>query len=161
LPPSAEEIDVTDTDKTAAARARDTYGESPQAYLSESDDWSGWISFAGVMMLLLGTFQLIQGLVAIFSPTYYVVGSGGLVVSASYGAWGWVHLLLGVLIVAAGFGVMVGKTWARVTGIVLASLSAIVNLAFIGAYPLWGIVLIAVDIMVIYSLATHRRGLPA
>ncbi len=152
---------MTDTERTQAARARDAYNENPQAYTSESDDWSGWISFAGVMMLLLGTFQLIQGLVAIFSPTYYVVGSGGLVVSVDYTAWGWVHLLLGVLIVAAGFGVMVGKTWARVVGIVLAGLSAIVNLAFIGAYPIWGVILIAIDITVIYALATHRRGMPA
>ena len=129
--------------------------DDPQGYGSDTDDWSGWISFAGIMMILLGGFQLIEGLVAIFSPTYYLVGAEGLVVAASYGTWGWVHLLLGILILAAGFGVMAGKVWARVTGIVLAGLSALVNMAFIGAYPLWSVIVIAVDVAVIYALTAH------
>jgi hypothetical protein len=112
-------------------------------------------------MILLGVFQLIEGLVALFSPTYYLVGSEGLVLSLSYGAWGWVHLLLGIVILAAGFGVMAGKAWARAVGIVLAGLSAVVNLVFIAAYPMWSIIVIALDVAVIFALATNRRGLPA
>lgn len=152
---------MTDTPRTSAPAGRAHIETAEPTYAADTRTWSGWISFAGVMMILLGTFQLIEGLVAIFSPTYYLVGANGLVVSASYGAWGWVHLVLGLLILAAGLGVMAGKTWARVTGIVLASLSAIVNLAFIGAYPLWGVIVIAVDIAVIYALATDRRGASA
>ena len=79
-------------------------------------------------------------------------------VSVSYTGWGWVHLLLGVLVLAAGFGVMAGKTWARMVGIVLAGLSALANLVFIAAYPLWAIIVIAVDVAVIFALATNRRG---
>jgi hypothetical protein len=166
LPPSAEENDVTDTDgipkdRTPTFGAQAAYMEGPQSYGSDTDDWSGWISFAGIMMILLGAFQLVEGLVALLSPTYYLVGAEGLVLSVSFTAWGWIHLLLGVLILAAGFGVMSGKTWARVVGIVLAGLSALANLTFIAAYPMWSIIVIAIDVAVIYALATNRRGVPA
>ena len=108
-------------------------------------------------MILLGGFQIIEGLVAILRPAYYLIGDAGLVVSVSYTGWGWFHLLLGVLVLAAGFGVMAGRTWARVVGIVLAVISALANLVFIAAYPLWGIVVIAVDVAVIFALTNGRR----
>jgi hypothetical protein len=158
---------VTDTDglrkkdRTPTFGAQAAYMEGPQSYGSDTDDWSGWITFAGIMMILLGVFQLIEGLVALFSPTYFLVGEEGLVLSLSFTSWGWTHLLLGVLILAAGFGVMAGQVWARVLGIVLAGLSAIANLVFIAAYPMWSIIVIAVDIAVIFALATNRRGAPA
>ncbi len=157
-----EEDDVTGTERTPkVSAAQDMYMERPQSYGSDTDDWSGWISFAGIMMILLGTFQIVEGLVALLRPDYYLVGSEGLVLSLSFTGWGWVHLLLGVLILAAGFGVMAGKVWARVVGILLAGLSAVVNLTFIAAYPMWSIIVIAVDVAVIYALATNRRGVPA
>jgi hypothetical protein len=158
---------VTDTDGIRKEERTPTFGaqaaflREPARYGSDTDDWSGWITFAGIMMILLGVFQLIEGLVALFSPTYYLVGPEGLVLSLSYGAWGWLHLLLGVVILAAGFGVMAGKAWARAVGIVLAGLSAVVNLVFIAAYPMWSIIVIALDVAVIFALATNRRGLPA
>lgn len=157
---------MTDTDglrkkdRTPTFGAQAAYMEGPQSYGSDTDDWSGWITFAGIMMILLGVFQLIEGLVALFSPTYFLVGEEGLVLSLSFTSWGWTHLLLGVLILAAGFGVMAGQVWARVLGIVLAGLSAIANLVFIAAYPMWSIIVIAVDIAVIFALATNRRGAP-
>lgn len=140
--------------------AESLYIEGPQSDGSDTDDWSGWINFAGIMMILLGGFQAIEGLVALLRPDYYLVGAEGLVVSLSFTGWGWVHLLLGIVILAAGFGVMAGKTWARGVGIILAGLSALVNLVFIAAYPMWAIIVIAVDIAVIYALATNRRGAP-
>ncbi len=158
---------MTDTDglrkkdRTPTFGAQAAYMEGPQSYGSDTDDWSGWITFAGIMMILLGVFQLIEGLVALFSPTYFLVGEEGLVLSLSFTSWGWTHLLLGVLILAAGFGVMAGQVWARVVGIVLAGLSAVANLVFIAAYPMWSIIVIAVDIAVIFALATNRRGAPA
>lgn len=158
---------MTDTDglrkkdRTPTFGAQAAYMEGPQSYGSDTDDWSGWISFAGIMMILLGIFQLLEGLVALISPTYFLVAAEGVVLSLSYSTWGWVHLLLGALILAAGFGVMAGKVWARAVGIVLASLSAVANLLFIAAYPMWSIIVIAVDIAVIFALATNRRGAPA
>ena len=119
--------------------------------------WVGWIIFAGVTMIVLGAFQIIEGLVAVFQRGYYLVTSNNLLVHVNYSAWGWVHFGIGVAIVLVGFGVMTGAMWARVLGIAFAVISAIVNLAFIAAYPVWGIIIIALDVLVIYALAVHGR----
>ncbi len=119
--------------------------------------WVGWIVFAGVTMIVLGAFQIIEGLVAVFNHGYYLVTSNNLLVHVNYSAWGWVHFGIGVAIVLVGFGVMTGAMWARVLGIAFAVISAIVNLAFIAAYPVWGILIIALDVVVIYALAVHGR----
>jgi hypothetical protein len=121
----------------------------------QSDAWFGWISFAGIMMILVGTFEAFEGLAAIFKDEFFVVTNNGLLVSANYTAWGWLHLILGAVVVAAGCGVFVGKTWARVVGITLAMLSATVNLAFLAAYPVWSVIMITLDVIVIYALAVH------
>ncbi|MBN9110749.1 MAG: hypothetical protein J0I34_18460 [Pseudonocardia sp.] len=121
------------------------------------DEASGPSLFAGATLFVVGVFQAIEGLIALLRSSYYVVGSDQLVVQVGYPVWGWVHLVLGVLLVAVGVGVLAGNAAARVTGIVLAALSAIVNLAFIAAYPVWAIIVIAIDIVIIYALATASR----
>jgi hypothetical protein len=123
----------------------------------EPTAWVGWIMFAGVMMIMLGTFEAIAGLVALLNDEYYLVTRNDLVVSVDYTTWGWVHLLLGIVVAAAGLGVMVGQMWARVVGILVALASAIVNIAFLAAYPVWSTIIITVDILVIYSLTVHGR----
>lgn len=117
--------------------------------------WAGWASFAGIMMMMVGAFQIIEGLTALFNQNYLLVKSSGLVVHINIAAWGWVHLIIGVVAVGAGFAVMYGRMWGRVIGIAMAGLSAIVNLAFIAAYPLWAMTIITVDGLVIYALAVH------
>jgi hypothetical protein len=124
---------------------------------SEPTGWVGWIVFAGAMMILLGTFQIIEGLVAVFKDGYYLVPKTGLVVQVDYTAWGWVHFGIGVAVLLAGLGLMLGQMWARVLGIVLAGTSAIVNLAFLAAYPVWSVIIIAFDVLVIYAVAVHGR----
>lgn len=124
---------------------------------SRPTGWVGWVIFAGVVMIVEGAFHIIDGLVALFERGYYAVTSSHLVLHVNYGAWGGVHFALGILFVLAGFGVLAGQTWARVVGIALAVISAIVNLAFIAAYPVWGVILIALDIVIIYALAMHGR----
>jgi hypothetical protein len=121
--------------------------------------WTGWVVFASTMMLLLGSLQAIQGLVAIFDAGYYHVTPGGLVVNVDYTAWGWTHLLLGVLIVISGVGVLAGNVAARAVAVFLALLSAIANLLFIEAYPIWSVIIITVDVLVIYALTVHGREL--
>src|SRR4051794_9259445 len=119
--------------------------------------WTGWVAFAGLMMIMLGTFQAVEGLVAVFDDGFYRVTSGGLVVNVDYTVWGWVHLLLGVVIVIAGIGVLTGNTAARVVGVLLAGLSALLNLAFVEAYPIWSVIVITIDVLVIYALTVHGR----
>ena len=117
--------------------------------------WAGWVIFAGVMMILMGALHAIDGLVGIFKDNYYLVGKNGLVVSVDYTAWGWVHLIFGLIVLLAGFAVMAGATWARIVGIIVACISVILNIAFLAAYPFWSLVIIGIDILVIYALAVH------
>ncbi|GEL19774.1 DUF7144 family membrane protein [Pseudonocardia asaccharolytica] len=136
-----------------------TPGSYTSSNVSGISGWAGWVVFSGVMMIVVGAFQVIQGIVALVDSGYYLVGPNGLVVNVDYNAWGWLHLILGVLAVAVGIGLMKGNTAARVVGVVLAALSAIVNLAFIAAYPVWSTIIIAVDIIVIYAIIVHGREL--
>ena len=87
--------------------------------------WVGWIAFAGVMMVILGTFHIIDGLVAIFNDEYFAVTKSGLIITADYTVWGWVHLLGGVIIIAAGVAVFTGQVWARSIGVLMAVISAV------------------------------------
>ena len=144
---------------TDLGSSRPEMDTSRVAYGNEPDPtgWTGWIVFASFMMILVGSFQAIQGLVALFDDGFYLVGESGLVVDVNYNVWGWVHLLLGVLLLASGAGVMTGNLAARTVGVILAGLSALANMAFIGAYPVWSLIIITVDVLVIYALIVHGR----
>jgi hypothetical protein len=142
--------------ETSAARPESSVpGGAPAA----PSAWVGWVYFAGLMMILLGSFQVIQGLVALFNSQFYVVRPTGLVLSVDYSAWGWWHLIIGVVMLLAGLGVLAGNTAARVIGIILAIVSAIAQVAFLAAYPIWGAIVITIDVIVIYALAVHGREL--
>lgn len=126
-----------------------------------SRPWYGWIAFAGAMMILLGTFHVIAGLVALFDEDYFLVGKSGLVVEMDYTGWGWAHLIIGLIVIFAGLGLFTGQTWARIVAVMLAMFSAVANLAFLSAYPIWSTIMIVVDILVIYAVLVHgdRRTL--
>jgi hypothetical protein len=117
--------------------------------------WVGWIGFAAVMMILVGTFHVIQGLVALFEDDYFLVASSGLIVSVDYTAWGWAHMIGGAILIGSGMALFTGKVWARVVAVVLAMLSAVDNLGFRAAYPTWSAIMIAVDILVIWAVIVH------
>jgi hypothetical protein len=117
--------------------------------------WLGWVAFAGIMMVLLGTFHIIDGLVALFNDEYFLVTRSGLAVSADFTVWGWVHLIGGAVIVAAGIAVFSGRVWARGIGVVVAMSSAVVNLGFLSAFPVWSSLMILIDILVIWALTVH------
>jgi hypothetical protein len=121
----------------------------------EPTAWVGLIVFGGVMMLMMGGFQIIEGFVALFRDEYYLVTRNGLLLTFDFTTWGWVHLIIGLVAVAAGFGVLMGQMWARVVGIIIAVLSALANIAFLSAYPVWSTIIIAVDVLVIYALTVH------
>ena len=122
---------------------------------------SGWamglITFAGALMLMSGVFQAISGLAAIFDDEFFVV-TQNYVFDLDASAWGWAHLLLGILLGAAGWGIFSGAVWARTVGIVLATLSAVANFFFIPYYPVWAIVIIALDVAIIWALSVWDRG---
>jgi hypothetical protein len=117
--------------------------------------WVGWIVFAGVMMVMLGAFHIIDGLIALFQDEYFLVARSGLTVHVDYTVWGWVHLIGGIIVVVAGVALFSGKVWARFIAVPIALLSAIVNIAFLSAYPIWSTIMIAIDILVIWAVTVH------
>ncbi|MBP7820486.1 hypothetical protein KA025_00020 [Candidatus Saccharibacteria bacterium] len=121
---------------------------------NEVTGWVGWVAFAGIMMMLLGSFQAIAGLVALFKNEVVYIGLENTWL-VDFTAWGWAHLILGIVIIFAGMAVLAGKTWGRVVGVLLASISALANFAFIPVYPVWSVLMIIVDALVIYALIVH------
>jgi len=124
---------------------------------NKATGWVGWIFFAGIMMLVGGFVNLIEGVVALFKDEYYLVRPAGLVVSVDYTAWGWALLVFGLVLICTGYGVLVGQTWARVTGVIIAVANAVLNMVFMPAYPIWAFIVITLDVLVIYALAVHGR----
>jgi hypothetical protein len=114
----------------------------------------GFIFFAGIMLIVTGIFQAIEGLAAILQDSFFVV-SPNYVFEIDVTTWGWIHLLLGILSAAAGFFLFYGQLWARIVGIAAAALSAIASFAFIPYYPVWSVLIIALDVVVIWALAFH------
>jgi hypothetical protein len=132
------------------------YGAASRGERETSGLAAGFILFAAIMMIMAGTFQALAGLVAIFENQFYVA-TREYVFQFDATTWGWIHLVLGVIVVLAGWGLLSGQTWARVVGITLALLSAIANFMFIPYYPFWSMIVIALDIFVIWALAAHGR----
>jgi hypothetical protein len=133
--------------------------ETDTRYDDQPTAWAGWVAFAGVMLIMLGSFQIVQGLVALFDDGFYLVRPDGLVVDVDYNTWGWIHTVIGIVGVLAGIGLLAGNMAARVVAVAIAFLSALVNLAFISAYPLWSTIMITIDVIVIFAIVVHGREL--
>ncbi len=116
---------------------------------------SGWVygfaAFAGAVMLIVGIFQGLAGLAAIFENEFFAVGPNYLY-EIDVTAWGWIHLILGAIIAFAGISIYTGAAWARSVGVLLAVLSAVANFFFIPYYPVWAVLIIALNIAVIWAL---------
>jgi hypothetical protein len=119
------------------------------------EGFSGWAWFTGCLMGLVGLFQVITGIVALAGTGYYTVTTRNLVVDAGYTTWGWVHLILGIVLLVTGGGLAFGITVARVVGVALAALSALVNMAFIPAAPFAATLIIGLDVFLIYAITVH------
>jgi hypothetical protein len=127
--------------------------------ITQPSGWVGMAVFGGLMLILVGTFQVMAGLIGIFSDTYWQVPSSDLLIRLDYAAWAGAHLALGVLAFAAGAGIAAGLAWARIVGIALAAVSSVVNLLFLAAHPTWSTLIIIFDVIVIYALAVHGDGI--
>jgi hypothetical protein len=115
---------------------------------------SGWIVFAGILLLMIGTFNVIWGLIAIIDDTRITVGPAGLTLW-DVTAWGWIHLILGIVLFLTGGGLLAGRGWARWTGISFVMLNAFGQIAWMTTYPLWSVLIITLDIIVIYQLTAR------
>jgi hypothetical protein len=130
------------------------YRSAARAQEEPSGAAVGFILFAAIMMIMAGVFQAISGLVGIFENEFYVATRNYLF-QFDATTWGWIHLLVGLLVAFAGWGLLSGRTWARVVGITLAVLSAITNFLFVPYYPFWSLLLVTLDIFVIWAITAH------
>jgi hypothetical protein len=119
----------------------------------ERSAWSGWVGFAGWLLVITGTIDAFQGLIAIIRQHYYVLGPNQVIVF-NVKTWGWIALIWGILMVLTGLGLLSAASWARWVAIIVASLAMILQLGFLGSspYPLWSLTVIALTAIVLYAL---------
>ena len=139
---------MTDPRTQATNIQRDTGGISTRVS-------TGWAFFAGTILFIVGSFNAIYGLTAIFKDEVLTgTGSGGVIVWDVTG-WGWIHLLVGIIMILAGIGLFTGQNWARWAAIFFCMVNAITQVAFITVFPLWTILIVTLDIIVIYQLTAN------
>ena len=116
----------------------------------------GWIMFAAIMMLLIGFFHVIAGLVAIVDDNFYVA-TKEYIFQFDRTTWGWIHLIFGIVVFLAGLSLFKGAIWARTVGVILGVISAVVGFAWLPWYPIWGILIVVIAVSVIWALTIHGR----
>ena len=131
-----------------AAAARD------RSYTTPSRGLAGMVAFAGIMLALIGFFDILQGLTALFNDEYFTVRAGQLLVF-DFTTWGVITLIWGALLVAAGLGLLGGRGGARVFAIVVVFVNMLLQIAFLAAYPIWSAIIIALDVFVLYALTAR------
>jgi hypothetical protein len=137
-----------------------TYSRT-QPTAAEPSGWAiGWTVFAGTMMLIQGFWWVMAGLIALVNDQFYVVGRE-YVFQFDVTTWGWIHLLLGVVILAAGAGLFTGAVWARTVGVLMAGIAMLIAFAWLPWYPIFGLLFIAVSGLVIWALTAHGRDIAA
>jgi len=118
----------------------------------------GWTVFASIMLVIIGVFQTIAGITALVTDEFYVVGQE-YVFQFDTTTWGWIHLILGVVVFVAGIALYTGAVWARTVGVIVAVISAVVNFAWLPWYPIWAVIVITIDVFVIWALTAHGRDI--
>ena len=118
----------------------------------------GWAGFAGVMLIIIGVMDIIQGIVALAEDQFFVITEDW-VFQFDVTTWGWIHLIVGIVLIASGFGVFSGNVAARTVGVFVAALAMIVNFAWLPYYPVWSMIVIAICIAVIWALTFHGRDI--
>ena len=124
----------------------------------QTDEQSYWVIFAGVILFIAGSLGFFYGLGAVLNDEAITVQGRGVIVG-NFTAWGWVHMVIGVIMVLTSAGLLMGLGWARVMAVIFATLNAIAQVGLITANPIWSTVLIALDVIVIYQLTA--RWVPA
>ena len=118
--------------------------------------WAGWIRFAGILMIVIGSIDFIQGLIAIIRDKYYLLTPDQIIVF-DMTTWGWVMLIWGIIVALAGLGLLSGSGFARWLTIIIASLNSIAQLGFVGSYQytLWALTAIGLNLVVLYALTVR------
>jgi hypothetical protein len=114
----------------------------------------GVTTFAGVLLAVVSVFQVLQGIAAIANDTVFVRGLS-YTWEFDVTAWGWIHLIIGLIGLGTGIGILMGQTWAWMVGIFIAGLSTVSNFMFMPYYPFWSLAVIALDVLVIWALCSQ------
>jgi hypothetical protein len=123
---------------------------------SQPTGWTGWVVFAAVLMIIAGALWAIQGFIAVIKGDLVIFGDEGALFLNVTG-WGWVHMILGLLLLLAGFLVMSGNLFGRTIAVFLSVLSIIVNFIWLPVYPVWAIVVIILNVFILYAVIVHGR----
>jgi len=115
---------------------------------------SGWAFFAGILLFMIGIFNIIWGLTALLDDKALTVGGQGVIVW-DFTAWGWIHLILGLVLIGTALGLFAGRGWARWTAIFFVMVNAFGQIAWIPVHPLWSVLIITLDIIIIYQLTAR------
>ncbi|KQS99721.1 DUF7144 family membrane protein [Cellulomonas sp. Leaf395] len=118
----------------------------------------GMTVFAASMLIVIGVLHALQGFVAVFNDTFYVVGAEWLF-QFDVTTWGWIHVVIGLGVAVAGFYVLSGAVWARTIGVIVACLSLVLNFVWLPYYPWWAVIIIALDVFVVWALTLHGRDI--
>ena len=131
---------------------------------TDRDRSVGWVVglslFAGVMMIITGVVNAMEGVVALARNEVYAI-TPRYIFTFDLTTWGWIQIILGIIVLAAGVGVITGQLWGRVVGITIAALSMLANFAFIPYYPVWSLLIVALNVFVIWALCLYDRDAAA
>ncbi len=122
--------------------------------VNKSTGWVGWVYFAAFMLIAIGFFQTIIGFTALLNDEFLVSVNGTLLL-LDYTTWGWIHLIIGIVSMVVGSGLFNGSKWARVVAVIVVMINFLAQFAFVSVYPVWSIIIMVVDILVIYALTVH------
>lgn len=142
---------------TDVRQARQTTDRPSTEYRREPRGEPGWVIFAGVMLLLAGAFQFILGLMALLRESFFLVGTNSLMVHQGFTVWGWVHIGVAGALALLGLASLTGRAMVRWPAIGVALIAAVVNLAFLPAFPIWIVANIVLDVLALYSLSRWRE----
>jgi hypothetical protein len=126
------------------------------AYRDGSEGTTGWVTFAGIVLMIVGVMDMIWGLEAILNDKVLTVGGSGVVIWDTT-TWGWVQLVLGAIIVLTALGLFAGGGWARWTAVFFVSLNIISTFGIFTLFPFWAMTVVAIDILIIFGLTARWK----
>jgi hypothetical protein len=129
--------------------------DQPSGY-GQRTGWTGWIVFAAIMMIVAGSLNLLYGIIAAVNDEW-VVWTNRADVYLDLSEWGWVHIIMGGIVLLSGIGLFSGSFLARMVAVIVAAISLIGNFFFIPVYPLWALIVITIDVLVIWAVTAHGR----
>jgi hypothetical protein len=146
---------MSTADKTRVTSAPDDYATTSAGEYADDTSGYGWVAFAGTMLAMVGTLNVIDGIAAISNSTFYTENARYVI--GDLNTFGWIVLILGSAQVLAAFGIWAKTPGVRWFGVAVAGINAIAQLLFIPAYPFWSLTLFTLDILVIYGLVAHGK----